>query len=180
MRRKSVWIVIMSISILANISGVLFWFVRTSTGSFEPEETSKELAGALINHASITYSEINAFFSSVLDAAYPLQDNLYVLIPPFSCSQCVASGLHQLARQDATFVLLVPGGRVDEALIPEFPAGDIWNYEGIGNESLVCYYSDLVFVEIKGGSIGDYYLHNKDVPEAMEIFIRNHSPQNAE
>lgn len=175
--RRSVWIVILSVSILANISGILLWSARTASGSLEAEETSKDLTGTLINHASITYSGINAFFSSILRSERPLQDNLYVFIPPFSCPQCVASSLLQLARQDTPFVLLTPSKRADEMLIPGSPSVDIRNYEEPDNENLVCYYPDLVFVEIKDGRIGDYYLHNKDVPEAMEIFIQNHSPQ---
>lgn len=169
MGKKRVWAIALIVSVVLNVFG-LVWLVGISGRS--DKSASENLFDAAIYNATITFSEIESFLDSIHSEGTPLEDGLYVLVPPFSCSKCVERSLPQLALTGAPYNLMVQTGREEAVLLSKVSSESIWYYSTSDDGNAACYYPDLIFVIIKDGRIADYYLHNTHVPEAMEVFLQ--------
>jgi len=167
MKSRRVLMVILAASLIGNAFG-LYW---QAFGDFSYDESSGEgaLKEAYLFQASIGLEDIDSYVRSFLPD--PVPSGLYAMIPPFSCSRCIEGGLVSLSKRDEAFTLLVPES-MDVHFSGEIKQTAIIYSAEQGADNPVCSYPDLVFFFYKDNRLADYYLHNKDVPEAMIIFLQ--------
>jgi len=159
------------VSVIINIALVAFRDGSKTCGG--DSLISEELKEVIIQQASISYEDVGEFVEK-LDAVVGQMGQISALIPPYACSQCIETSLDQMNQLDFPINLMVPEGRFAETLPPVSPSITVIEYVAPDTQNPVCFYPDLVFVVIRDGKVVDFYLHSKDVPEAMAIFL-NHS-----
>ncbi|MBQ3812049.1 MAG: hypothetical protein II841_00615 [Bacteroidales bacterium] len=162
------WIVALSVSILFNIVCILQF--TTFKNGRECGQIIDSLRGNIFQQASISYNDVR-LFTDYLKETIGLSGEICALIPPFACSQCVFSSIEQLNQIGFSVILMVPHGQLAESLPPLSAFISTIEYDLSDLQNPVCYYPDLIFIITRDGEVVDFYLHNKDIPEAMSVFL---------
>ena len=162
------WIVALFISIA--VIFICFFQRVNSCIKTDGRQNSNDLRETIIQQASISWGDVGEFVEYLDQAVGPIGE-VCAVIPPFACSQCISRILQQLDDLGLPVDLMVPEGRFAETLPPLGPTISVTNYSSPDSASPVCFYPDLLFVVKEDGCLADYYLHDKEVPEAMAIFL---------
>lgn len=155
-------------SVLVNII-IVFLLTRVCDRT-ESRLQAKELKAMIIQQATISFGDVEKFVFYLDDAAKPL-GGVLAIIPPYACAQCITSSLQQLNELELPVRLFVPDGFWGEKRPTMSPPVSEAVYKESVSQNPLYFYSDLIFVRCRDGRIEDYYLHNKDVPEALAVFL---------
>ena len=166
--KNIIWASALLVSVLLNI--VLLVMRGSDVGDVKDGQYLESLTEAMIQQASISWGDVGEFAGYLDQVAGPIGE-VCAVIPPYACSQCISRSLQQLDELGLPVGLLVPEGRFAETLPPVGPAIFVTEYSAPEMQNPVCFYPDLFFVVKENGVMADFYLHDKEVPEAMAIFL---------
>lgn len=163
-----VWASVLLMSVLLNI--VLLVKCGSDADDVKEGHYLESLTEAMIQQASISWGDVGEFVGYLDQAAGPIWE-VCAVIPPYACSQCISRSLQQLDELGLPVSLMVPEGHFAETLPPVGPAISVTEYSAPEMQNPVCFYPDLLFVAKEDGKLADFYLHDKEVPKAMAIFL---------
>ena len=166
---RAIWQIAFAASVLINI--VLFTCQGGGADKMKEGMYQEAMRETMIQQASISFGDVKEFVGYLSGSVGPFGE-VCAVIPPFACSQCISRSLQELNELGLSADLMVPEGRFAETLPPVGPEVSVVYYTAPDTQNPLCFYPDLVFVVSRKGEVVDFYLHDKDVQEAMAVMYR--------